>query len=450
MRIEEAENIYFVGIGGIGMSALARYFNAQGKRVAGYDRSETELTNQLQSEGIAIHYEDDPSTIPHSWNTNNTLVVYTPAVPDTLAELDHFRNRGYMVQKRAEVLGRVTKACYTVAVAGTHGKTTTSVIIAHILNHAGLKCNAFLGGISTNYNTNVLIEDNAKATIVEADEYDRSFLQLHPDIAVVTSMEADHLDIYGSGDNLSESFQEFVNLAARGTLFAHHSLKLTHRNQMLFMGDDSPFRAVNIRVNNGQFEFNAITPKGVIDSIKFPLPGRHNIANAMAGIAVAQELGIDNSSIKDALECFAGVKRRFEFQIRTENLVFIDDYAHHPSELEACINAVKELYPTKKITGIFQPHLYSRTRDFADGFAKSLSHLNEVILLDIYPAREEPIEGVSSTMLLNNITSEQKELVTKKKLVENISDRTLEVLLTLGAGDIDQLVQPIKEQLIAK
>lgn len=450
MRTEAIHNVYFIGIGGIGMSGLARYFRSAGKNVMGYDRTETELTDALQAEGISVHFNDDVAHIPPHFKPENTLVVYTPAVPGSHTELCWFREQGFEVHKRAYVLGLITRDQFTVAVAGTHGKTTTSTIIAHLLEHSGLHCNAFLGGIATNYNSNVILNAASRTTVAEADEYDRSFLQLHPNIAVITSMEPDHLDIYGSGDKLMESFQLFADLATDGKLFAHDGLPVQHPHKTTYNGPQAAFSASDVKVSDGFFVFNAQTPKGVIPEIRFPMPGRHNISNALAGIAVAQEMGIDNQSIKLALESFKGVKRRFEFKIREPHLVFIDDYAHHPSELNACIGAVKELYPNKKITGVFQPHLYSRTRDFAEGFAQSLSALNEVILLDIYPAREQPIEGINSGMLLENITAASKELIGKKELVESMGDRELEVVLTLGAGDIDQLVEPIKTTLLKR
>lgn len=447
MRIDEAKHIYLIGIGGIGMSALARYFKHHGRQVAGYDKTRTELTDSLASEGISIHYEDDVEQIPSTWTAADTLVVLTPAVPTDHTELQHLLEHGFEVKKRAEVLGELTRDQFTIAVAGTHGKTTTSTIIAHLLQVAGYECNAFLGGISANYQTNILLNERARAMVVEADEYDRSFLTLHPDIAVVTSAEPDHLDIYGDEQGLLTSFQEFADLSKQGRLIRYDTVVLDHPSAVTYGSEQDDLWADHIRVEDGYFMFDAVTPKGRIEAIRFPMPGRHNIMNAMAGIAVAQELGLDNDVVKAGLESFAGVQRRFEFQVRTPEMVYIDDYAHHPSEIDACISAVKELYPEKRITGVFQPHLYTRTRDFADGFASSLSALNEVVLLDIYPARELPIEGVTSADLLTRIDCDTKEVASKAELVDILGKRELEVLVTLGAGDIDQLVAPLKQML---
>ncbi len=449
MSFSKINKVYLIGVGGIGMSALARYFICQGKRVAGYDRCATPLTDALISEGVNIHFEEDSKHVP-LWvkeKSDEVLVIYTPAIPADNGVLSLIRNLGCKVYKRSEVLGLITKESYTIAIAGTHGKTTTASILAHILTETGYGCNAFLGGIAANYNSNVVFDAESKTVVVEADEYDRSFLELFPDVAVVTSMDADHLDVYGEKEHLDESFHLFVSqIKTGGNLFRKIGLNLKG-GTTYSINAEANYQATEIRVENGAFVFNLQHPKGTLSDVEVGLPGIHNIENAIAAFAVASELGLVADKIILALASFKGVKRRFEYHIKSNELVYIDDYAHHPEELKACIRSVRELYPNKKITGIFQPHLYSRTRDFADAFAESLSELNEVILLEIYPARELPIEGVSSSMLLDKISISEKSLLLKKEVVEDLKDRKLEVLLTLGAGDIDQLIEPIKQQL---
>lgn len=449
MRFDKINKVYLIGIGGIGMSALARFFHAQGNAVAGYDRFATPLTEALISEGIEIQFNDDVNQLP-LWvkeKSGEVLVLFTPAIPKENLVLNFLRDLGYQVFKRSEVLGLITKEAYTIAVAGTHGKTTTASILAHILKDTGYGCNAFLGGIATNYNSNVLLDSKAKTVVVEADEYDRSFLELYPDIAIVTSMDADHLDIYGEKESLDESFNLFVSqIKYSGKLIRKFGLNLTGGITYSIDGQ-ADYQASEIRVVDGAFLFTLHYPKGKITDVTVGLPGSHNIENAVAAFTVAAELGIDHNAIITALASFKGVKRRFEYHIKSAGLIYIDDYAHHPAELKACIQSVKELYPDKKITGIFQPHLYSRTRDFADAFAESLSELNEVILLEIYPARELPIDGISSKMLLEKISISKKSLLQKKEVVEDLKDRKIEVLLTLGAGDVDQLIEPIKQEL---
>ena len=449
MRFDKINKVYLIGIGGIGMSALARFFHAQGNAVAGYDRFATPLTEALISEGIEIQFNDDVNQLP-LWvkeKSGEVLVLFTPAIPKENLVLNFLRDLGYQVFKRSEVLGLITKEAYTIAVAGTHGKTTTASILAHILKDTGYGCNAFLGGIATNYNSNVLFDSKAKTVVVEADEYDRSFLELYPDIAIVTSMDADHLDIYGEKESLDESFNLFVSqIKYSGKLIRKFGLNLTGGITYSIDGQ-ADYQASEIRVVDGAFLFTLHYPKGKITDVTVGLPGSHNIENAVAAFTVAAELGIDHNAIIAALASFKGVKRRFEYHIKSAGLIYIDDYAHHPAELKACIQSVKELYPDKKITGIFQPHLYSRTRDFADAFAESLSELNEVILLEIYPARELPIDGISSKMLLEKISISKKSLLQKKEVVEDLKDRKIEVLLTLGAGDVDQLIEPIKQEL---
>jgi UDP-N-acetylmuramate--alanine ligase len=452
VNLEGINKVFFIGIGGIGMSALARYFNRKGFIVAGYDKVSTSLTDELIIEGIDIHFLDDTMNLPE-WAQDvsaEVLIVYTPAIPKDHNEYNFLKDVGFVPMKRSEVLGMITKESVTVAVAGTHGKTTTSSLLAHIFTETKFGCNAFLGGIATNYNSNVLVDPDSNTVVVEADEYDRSFLTLYPDVAIVTSMDADHLDVYGEKDQLEESFKLFVDqIKEGGKLIRKAGLPLNEGITYSITGD-ADYQAVDIAVHNGQYKFNLKYPGGIINDVTVGLPGSHNVENAIAAFAVACELGIETGAITKALHSFQGVKRRFEYHIKSADLVYIDDYAHHPEELRACIQSVREMYPDKKITGVFQPHLYSRTRDFADGFAESLSELNEVILLDIYPARELPIEGITSAMLLDKIISADKLLLGKKEVVEDLKDRQLEVLLTLGAGDIDELVKPIKEGLEAR
>jgi UDP-N-acetylmuramate--alanine ligase len=464
-------NIYFVGIGGIGMSALARYFNRIGKQVAGYDRTSTELTKELEHEGIAVHYTDDINLITDNFkNTEDTLVVFTPAVPKDHAELNYFRDNGFRVIKRSEALGEITKAAKTIAVAGTHGKTTTSSMVAHILKTADIDIAAFLGGITLNYNSNLILPESTNLDdsiiVTEADEYDRSFLTLHPYIAIITSIDADHLDIYGDKENMHKSYIDFAKqIVPNGTLIVKNDLVFEQRGRGYFIDDlvkninivtyslsdeKADFRASQLRIENGFFVYDIITPDGVIDNIYLGLPGIHNVENSVAACAAASLAGANFTSIKEALQNFKGAKRRFEYILRTPQIVFIDDYAHHPSELDAAIRSVRMLYPDKKITGIFQPHLFTRTRDFAQGFAQSLDMLDEAILLDIYPARELPIEGVTSSMLLGMMKSNNKRLSTKKDLVSELEKENNEVIVTLGAGDIDTLVEPIKQMLTKK
>ncbi len=448
MSLEKIHKVYFIGVGGIGMSALARYFNAIGKEVLGYDKTETILTNQLEKEGVNIHYTDSPTLIPSELD----LVVYTPAVSKDLKEYKHCWEKGYVMKKRSEVLGIITNESFTLAVAGTHGKTTTSSILAHALKRS-IGCNAFLGGILKNYNTNVLLTENAEKTVVEADEYDRSFLELHPNMAIITSMDADHLDIYGDHSKFLESFELFSRqIRPGGSLILNKQLenKLNPGCDVITysISEKADYYLENIKVVDGYYVFNVQAQSGLISDIKFGLPGRHNVENAIAAIAAADQLKVSHQEIKSALESFKGIKRRFEYIIKNHDLVYIDDYAHHPEELKATISSVKELYPENKITGVFQPHLYSRTKDFADDFAKSLDLLNELILLDIYPSRELPIEGVTSEMLLRKVTIKNKSISTKAELIPELRQRKLEVLLTMGAGDIDKLVEPIKNELL--
>lgn len=454
ITMDKIKNIYFLGIGGIGMSNLARYFLSKGKLVAGYDRVETELTQKLVEEGAEIHYQDNVDLIPSSFkDTETTLVVFTPAVPKEHSELVYFQNEGFRVIKRAQALGEITKTSKAICCAGTHGKTTTSSMTAHILKQSHLDCNAFLGGILKNYNSNLLLSDKSDLTVVEADEYDRSFHWLHPYMALITSADPDHLDIYGTEEEYLKSFEKFTSLILPGgTLIIKKGLKLhpqVNAGVMVYTyaEKEGDFHAENIRIGNGTILFDFITPKSAIKDIELGVPVKINIENGVGAMALAWLNGATESEIKEAMASFQGAKRRFDFHLKTDSIVFIDDYAHHPQELAASILSVKALYPEKKLTGVFQPHLYSRTRDFADDFAKSLSLLDELILLDIYPARELPIEGVTSQIIFDNVTISNKVLCEKSELLNVLKGRDIEVLLTVGAGNIDQLLPDIEQLL---
>jgi UDP-N-acetylmuramate--alanine ligase len=448
MKLDAVDQVYFVGIGGIGMSALARYFAKRGCLVCGYDRTRTALCAELEQEGIRISYADEIASLPEAYQVTgaHTLVVYTPAIPANSTLLNHFKKEGFVLKKRSEVLGIISGGQFCIAVAGTHGKTTTSSMIAHILKETGFDCTAFLGGIATNYNSNFLLGDN-DVVVVEADEYDRSFLTLRPDIAVITSMDADHLDIYGDSSHLEDSFRLFAaQLKAEGTLILKAGLPV-EGGLTYGLNTRAEINGLNIRIEDGFFLFDFLAGEVSITDIRMLLPGRHNVENSVAAIAAALRLGIEPEAIKQALGNFKGVKRRFEYVVRSEAHVYIDDYAHHPEELRACFEAVRALYPQKKLTVIFQPHLFSRTRDFADDFASVLSTADDLLLLDIYPARELPIEGVTAEMLLEKITAPQKEVCAKEAVVARIAAKQPELLLTVGAGDIDTLILPLKEIL---
>lgn len=445
MELNNIQRVYFVGIGGIGMSAIARYFAKRGCVVCGYDKTRTNLTVALEQEGILVSYMDDESVLPVTFHEKNkdTLIVYTPAIPKNSEILNYFKDNGFILKKRSEVLGIISKGQFCVAVAGTHGKTTTSSIVAHVLIASGYGCTAFLGGIASNYNSNFIIGDN-NVVVVEADEYDRSFLTLHPDISVVTSMDADHLDIYGDAGHLEESFKMFAGqLKPDGTLFVKNGLPLAN-GVSYSVGMSSQIKGQNIRVEGSRFVFDYVDADVTIADIQLMLPGKHNVENAVAAIAVALKLGIDPQKIKEAIGSFKGVKRRFEYIVNTSDHIYIDDYAHHPEELRACFDAVRQLYPDKKLTVIFQPHLFTRTRDFADDFAKVLSTADRLLLLEIYPARELPLVGVNSQMLLDKISLKDKELCGKDLVSAYIENNKPELLLTVGAGDIDTLIQPLK------
>ncbi|WP_459210684.1 UDP-N-acetylmuramate--L-alanine ligase [Aquimarina rhabdastrellae] len=443
-EIKDIQNIYFIGIGGIGMSALARYFNFLGKNVAGYDKTPSAITRSLEELGIAIHFDDNIEEIALPFlDKEETLIIYTPAIPKQHSELQYFQKQAFQIMKRAEVLGSITHDVYTLAVAGTHGKTTTTAILAHLLKESGAKVTAFLGGISENYNSNLVLEGN-EVVVVEADEFDRSFLQLYPDIAAVTSMDADHLDIYGEADELQKSFEEFAS-RAKDHLLVRKGLSL--EGMTFGIADDSDYSAHNITITNGVYNFDLKTPETVIKGLHLNLPGKHNLLNAITAFAIAQLYGSPTELLAKALLTFKGVQRRFSYQIRTEELVYIDDYAHHPTEIEAVHQAVREMHPEKEVLAIFQPHLFSRTQDFADEFASSLSLFDELLMLDIYPARELPIAGVTSSWLLEKVTLNNKKLVTKENMITHIKESSAQVIVTIGAGDIGEKVQEIKEAL---
>ena len=448
MNLNQIQNVYFIGIGGIGMSALARYFKFIGKNVSGYDKTPSTLTSELIESGIAIHFEDSINLIPKDYFVENTLVIITPAVPTHHSEWNYFLERDYHVKKRAEVLGIITKDTFCLAVAGTHGKTTTSSILGHILYESGADVTAFIGGIVENYNSN-LIGSGKSVTVVEADEFDRSFLHLHPNIVCVTSMDADHLDIYGDDASIKASFKEFADkVEDKNKLFVINGLPL--EGITVGANDDSQFVAHNIRIENGWYVFDVKTPTENIQNLKFGLPGKHNLTNALLALAMARTFGTPTESIAKALATFKGVKRRFSFQIRKENFVYIDDYAHHPTEINAVHQAVRELYPNQKVLAVFQPHLFSRTKDFADDFAKSLSQFDDILLLDIYPARELPMEGITSEWLLNKIENKNKKLIQKEELISVLKSSDASVIVTIGAGDIGEMVPNIKKELDAK
>lgn len=450
------KNIFFLGIGGIGMSALAKYFHAKGYIVSGYDKTSTPLTKSLEQQGIKIHFTDDEKYIPNEIKNNSleSLIVITPAIPKESIELNFFLQNNYTLIKRAAILGEITKGANTIAVAGTHGKTTTSTLVAHLMKEGEVDCSAFLGGISSNFNSNLLIgKDNC--VVVEADEYDRSFLTLSPSTAIVTSVDPDHLDIYHEHKNLKESFELFTEkILANGNLIVKLNLDFTTRENnsvkkyTYSIGGKSDFFASDIQLIDGLYLFTLNTPSGKIENLVLGMAGLHNLENAIAASAAALLNGISSENLKNGLKTFRGVKRRFEYIFRNQKLVYLDDYAHHPEELLKCIESVKTIFPNKKITGIFQPHLFSRTRDFMDDFAKSLSMLDKCILLDIYPAREIPIPGITSDLLLAKITSPVKEKMYLNTIVNELDFFDTEVLLTLGAGDIDTIVEPLKQALI--
>jgi len=460
-RIEEIDSVYFIGIGGIGMSALARFFDSKGVWVSGYDKTETALTKELEASGIAVHYEENLKLIPK----DAKLIVYTPAVPTDHKELLFYRENGYKVVKRSDVLQMITESSFNICIAGTHGKTTITTMIAHLLRDSGYGCNAFLGGISVNYGTNFWPQTLTEASetsernvcVVEADEYDRSFLKLSPDIAVITAMDADHLDIYGTAEAMEQAFIDFsYKVKSGGLLVSKFGLKRTNdlktKNHLTYslQNREADVYADSIKMINGGYEFDVVMKEKRIENVELNIGGMHNVENAIAAITVASSLDIENEKIRSAVKSFQGVKRRFEYIIKKENIVYIDDYAHHPEELRALITGAKGLFKGKKCTVIFQPHLYTRTRDLADGFAEVLDMADEIILLPVYPARELPIEGVISDMILGKMKNKNAGVKTKEELMDWIKNEYLKgkgtkVLITAGAGDIDMLVEPIMQ-----
>ena len=446
INLNQIQNFYFVGVGGIGMSALARYFKLQGKNVFGYDKTVTRLTDQLVAEGIEVTFNDTVSELPKEvLSKEDVLIIYTPAIPSSSALLNHFNSEKYKLIKRAALLGEITKSSLCLAVAGTHGKTTTSAILAHLLVECGMPVTAFLGGIAENFDSN-FISKGRDITVVEADEFDRSFLQLRPDIACVTSMDADHLDIYGNASAIEDAFRSFSELVGREeTLLFKKGLPLD--GMSVAIEAEADYQALDVQIENGTYKFDLKTPMGVLKDLQFHLPGHHNLNNAIMALGMAILAGSPTDCLPQALASFKGVKRRFSYKIKTEELVLIDDYAHHPTELDALHQAVEEMYSNDEKLIVFQPHLFSRTRDFAAGFAKSLSQFDEVILLDIYPAREEPIEGITSEWLMDKITAKKKRLVFKSALPEILLASNCRIKLLVGAGDIGSEVDKITKIL---
>lgn len=456
MKLENVHSVFFLGIGGIGMSAIARWFHANHFAVSGYDKTPTELTGKLESEGMTIQYADDVTTISSDIidHKESSLIIYTPAVPTDLSMLSFFRDQGYEVYKRSQVLGMLTESKFTIAVAGTHGKTTTSSMVAHLLKSAGVDCSAFIGGIMTNYDSNLLIGTHNDVMVVEADEFDRSFLTLKPDVAIITATDADHLDIYGDKDALKDSFNEFIqNIKENGKLFVEEKVAsdldvsgkdLSVQSYGLNQGD---MHAKDLLINEGVFSFGYTSETGALAGLQLSMPGFHNVSNAVAAIASVYDLIKDKQAIVSGLDSYKGVKRRFEYHLKSEEVIFIDDYAHHPEEITALLTSTKAMYPDDEITIVFQPHLYTRTRDFSLGFSKSLSLADHVVLLDIYPARELPISGVTSDMLIDDIDAKSITSYTKEDVLSYFDTNNPRVVLTVGAGDIDTLVLPIKEKL---
>ena len=447
IKLDDIERIYFIGIGGIGMSALARYFLANNFEVAGYDKGQSDICISLINDSCQILFDDDPRIIPTSFREKNkTLVVYTPAISKNNKLIKYFIDQDYLLCKRAEILGTITQNLECLAIAGTHGKTTISSLLAYILSDNLIDCSAFLGGIATDFDSNLKI-GSADVAVVEADEFDRSFLKLSPNWALISSMDADHLDIYGTAHNLVESFRLFSDMVEDGNLIVKEGLDMPSKYTYALGSDTADFSAKNIRVEGGAYYFDLVYPKGVCENVITGLPGIHNVENALAAFSMAYIQGLSVSGIVDSIASFSGVKRRFEYHVKTDNQIYIDDYAHHPKEIEVAIRSVRDLYPNKELTVIFQPHLFTRTRDFMDDFAKSLSFADHVMLLNVYPARELPIEGVNSQVLLNKITVKNKGLYDKSKFPEAIDKSP--IIMTLGAGDIDELIQPIKAYLVS-
>ncbi|MBO7315717.1 MAG: UDP-N-acetylmuramate--L-alanine ligase [Paludibacteraceae bacterium] len=449
------KNVYFLGIGGIGMSALARYFKAKGFEVAGYDRTRSMLCEELEAENILIHYDDSVELIPTIFlQKNDTLIVYTPAIPEDHSEFQYFKQQGFTIQKRAQVLGEITRLERGLCIAGTHGKTTTSTMTAHLLKQSHVDCNAFLGGIAKNYTSNLLLSDKSDLVVIEADEFDRSFHHLSPYMAVITATDADHLDIYGTHEAYLESFAHFTSLIQEGgyllmkkNILLQPRLKSGVKLYTYSSTEKADFYAENIRIGNGELRFDFVTPTEKICDINLGVPVLVNVENGVAAMAIAWLNGATADELKKGMESFAGIRRRFETHLKTEKLTIIDDYAHHPEELLASIKSVKALYADKKVCGVFQPHLYTRTRDFYKGFAEALSLLDMVILVEIYPARELPIEGVTSKIIFDEVSCQEKLLTTKNELISTLKSQQFDVLLTIGAGDIDTYLSQIVDAL---
>jgi UDP-N-acetylmuramate--alanine ligase len=459
MLLDRIQRVYFLGIGGIGMSSLARFFRSRGIAVAGYDRTRTPLTRALETEGINIHYTDNPDLIPFAIQSHpsepETLIIYTPAIPKDMLELNYFIDNEYLLHKRSEILGLITRSYDSLAVAGTHGKSTVTAMIAQILIASGEGCTAFLGAISKSINSNLVLSDQSRWAVVEADEFDRSFLQLNPYMACVTSMDPDHLDIYGDYETLVQGFVDFVNrVQTQSKLLIKRGLSLqpdaARKHEVLTYNLDhtgSDYYATNIRKVDLGYGFDLVTPQGLVKDMLTRIPGITNVENAVAASALTLMAGVDEAGVRKGILEFAGLVRRFDLKFNRSGVVYIDDYAHHPNEISALVNSVRLLFPDSKITGIFQPHLYSRTRDFADGFAESLGKLDELILLDLYPARELPIPGVDSKMIFDLVDLKAKQLCSKEELIAALGKHSIEILLTIGAGDIDQLCEPITKYL---
>lgn len=441
------DNIYFLGIGGIGMSALARYYHRKGNKVSGYDKTPSPLTKRLEEEGIAIHYEDNPNLIPDDIN----MVIITPAIPSDSLELNYLREKGIKMMKRSEVLGEISNHNKSVAVSGTHGKTTVTALITHLLSYSKRKISAFVGGIARNIDSNVIIGDeNDEFVVMEADEFDRSFLRLSPYVSVVTSIDADHLDIYGDTAHLEEAFNQFVaKTSSDGVVVYNAALPIKTACKSISYGyEDADVMPKNVKIENEMTKFDLVTKEGLaLGSYEMSLYGRHNVMNAMAAIIVSLQLGLDIRQIKEGLATFLGVQRRFDIRYRDEKVCYIDDYAHHPEEIKACLKAVREIYPKRKMTLVFQPHLFTRTRDFMDEFAEALSLADSLLLMEIYPAREKPLQGVSSSELLKKVTCHEKQICQKDELIDTIKNLRPELIITMGAGDIDRFVPQIESML---
>lgn len=456
LHLENIRSVYFIGIGGIGMSALARFFKKLGKEVAGYDRTETQLVNTLQSEGISVKFDDNIDSVPLVFrDMSSCLVVYTPAVPSNHTELNYFLSNGFEVKKRAEVLGLVTRSMDGICVAGTHGKTTISSMTAHLFTQSSVGCNAFLGGIIRNYSTNFLHNEQSHYVVMEADEFDRSFLQLNPYLGLVSAMDADHLDIYGEPSKVYEAFNQFIQLINSGGALVYKvglPVELPDEDVEVFTYSGKPegdFHPINLKLEDGLYRFDLVSPFGKIAGLKLGIPGLLNVENAVGALALALLAGVEAHELRKALPEFKGIKRRFEYRIREDDLVFIDDYAHHPEEINATVESVRALFPEKILTAVFQPHLFTRTRDFAEGFAAALDKCDQVYLLDIYPAREEPIEGVTSKMLKDLMEIKEVKLVNDDELIDAMRTQVPELLLTIGAGDIDKKVDVLEKELLS-